>query len=296
VVCIRRAWLVLEGRPTQPLEDEAATYSCTTLDLGYPEVREVVNNRPDVDGTDDRTRLFGSRAISADIHAQAGVLTCDEIADLFAPYMVASARPELHYVLDRPGQPERMVTVRAAGFTAPISGKATWEIHLAFVAPDPVMRDPTERSAIARVGSDDPGGRGYPLTFPRYYSAGGGGPTTGEIMSPGDVPVRPLLRIYGPVTDPVVKLAPTLQQPPVEYRVAFVAGFRIASGAWVDVDTDRRTVMDSTGASLMAQLDWAATTWPVLPDLPAVTYLTVTGTSATGISQVLALWQDGYLT
>src|SRR5215471_4422983 len=58
VVCIRRAWLVL-GTDSLALEDDAAGYYTTELDLGYPEVRDgPVNDRPGRDGTDDRVRLM----------------------------------------------------------------------------------------------------------------------------------------------------------------------------------------------------------------------------------------------
>src|SRR5215475_9017960 len=107
MVCVRKAWLVLGGSTVQ-LEDQSKGYFCTSLDLGYPNVREVVNNRPDQDGADDRTRLMGPRAVSADITAIRSVpAQVDAVASMFAPYMVPSARPVLHYVLDRPGVAER---------------------------------------------------------------------------------------------------------------------------------------------------------------------------------------------
>ena len=108
MVCVRRAWLVL-GASTLALEDTDAGYYCTELNLGYPDVREVVENRPaPLDGTVDRTALFGSRAVSANITGQSGHgMTADQIATLFAPWMLPAQRVQLHYVLDRPGQPER---------------------------------------------------------------------------------------------------------------------------------------------------------------------------------------------
>ena len=47
---------------------------------------------------------MGTRVVSADITALAGAgARIDDVADNFAPFMVPSARPVLHYVLDRPG-------------------------------------------------------------------------------------------------------------------------------------------------------------------------------------------------
>ena len=299
MVCVRRAWLTLGSRSLE-LEDLEAGYYCTELDLGYPEVREVMNARPDADGADDRTALFGARALSANIGARGGNMTVDEIGALFAPYMVPAVRPELHYVLDRPGTPERVCTVRASGYTWPITGARSREIQLGWVAADPVMRDPTEQSASAHSGSSTVGGRRYPLTFNRIYPAGGGSPTTGVISSPGDLEIRPLIRIFGPITNAHVTLQigdpfPTTV---TYYHLYFVTGFVIGAGQWVDVDAAAYTVLANSNPaqSVMDRIDWQRSSWPVLPPAPALTYMTLQGDSTSGTTQAVAIWQDGYLT
>lgn len=298
MVCVRRAWLALGGR-TLELEDDDAGYYCTELDLGYPEVREVITNRPDTDGTDDRTAYFGARAVAANIRARGGTMSVDQIGALFAPFMLPSVRPELHYVLDRPGAPERVCTVRASGYSWPISGAHTREVHLGWVASDPIMRDPDEQIAGAYAGSSTGAGRLYPLTFPRLYPPGGNSPTTGIISSPGDLPVRPLIRIYGPITDPHVRLQVNDPDPtPVAiFDLYFVRGFIINTAHWVDVDADQRTVYADSDAAqpAMDKIDWQRSTWPVLPPAPAVTYMTLAGTTTAGVTQAQAIWQDGYL-
>jgi hypothetical protein len=296
--CVRRAWLVL-GERVLPLEDDGAGYACTELDLGYPEVRDVVNNRPGQDGTDDRTVYMGSRAMSADIYASGGSMTVDEIGAAFAPYMLPNARPELHYVLDRPGAPERVATVRAAAYTWPVSGKKTRAIHLGWVAPDPILRDPTEQVAVAMAGSTSANGRVYNFVPNRLYPPGAGAASTGEIRSAGDVVVRPLVRVYGPVTNPVVTLTPTTgadpSGPPAVLR--FARGFVIDAGAWVDVDTAAKTAYRNSdpAQSVMASMDWANTVWPVLPTLPYFSWLTMAGDSTSSTTQAQARWHDGYL-
>jgi len=280
-----------------------AGYACTELDLGYPDVRDsaTVNNRPDQDGVDDRTKYAGGRAMSADIRAMAGgTMTVDEIGALFAVYQIPNARPQLHYVLDRPGAPERFTTVRATGYGWPISGARNRDIHLSWLASDPFMYDPTERVATSLAGSSTIPGRHYPLTFDRIYPAGGGVPTTGEIRSAGDIVVRPLLRIYGPVTNPVVTMTPTTGADPAgpPSLIQFIPGFIIAAGSFVDVDTVGKTAFlnGDNAQSVMAQVDWAASVWPVLPTLPYWSWLTLTGDSTSATTQVQAIWYDGFLT
>src|SRR5262252_8029835 len=118
--CVRRAWLDLNGA-IMPLEDEAGGWVCTQLELGWPEVRDVVSNRPDQHGTDDLSQYWASRQVSADITCYG--IEVDGLAAQFAPYMVPSVRPVLHYILDRAGAPERTLTLRAANYAWPITGK-----------------------------------------------------------------------------------------------------------------------------------------------------------------------------
>ena len=293
--CIRKAWLTL-GALTMPLEDRAAQYYCTELNLGYPTIRENVSNRPDASGVDDRTAFFAERLISANITAQGE--SVDAVAASFAPFMVPSVRPVLHYVLDRPGAPERSFTVRASGYSWPVTGSKRRDIQLQWVAADPIATDPTQRSATAWAGSSGPsGGRVYNLTFNRSYGAEGGAmPTAATLTSPGDVIVWPLLRIYGPITLPLVTFAYDAPTPPAS--VVFVAPFAIDAGRYVEVDTANKTAYrDGDRAQpVLASIDWLATVWPYIPARNAPATMTLRGESTTGTSQVQATWQDGYLT
>jgi hypothetical protein len=292
--CVRAAWLVL-GAQTVQLENAAGGWFCEQLDLGYPSVREVKNNRPDVDGIDDRTTLMAERAVTANIHTARGAgAQIDAVAAQFAPFMVPSARPVLHYVLDRPGAPERTLTVRAAGYSWPIAGPDDRVIHLQWIAADPVARDPALNSATAFAGASVGGGRTYNLTFNRSYPGGGGSSSTATLLSPGDVAVRPLLRIYGPVTAPVVQFTPNAG------IVAFLNTLTISGAHYAEVDCDQRTAYldgDRT-KNLLTQVDWvnmnANGGWPALPPHVSIT-MAMTGASTTGTSQVQAFWNDRYL-
>lgn len=291
--CVRTAWLAL-GAQMVMLESAALGYFCTSLDLGYPTVRDVVTNRPDQDGIVDRTRYMGARTVTVQITALVGAgARIDEVASMFGPYMIPSARPVLHYILDRPGAVERVLTCRPAGYAWPIVGADQRDLQLQFVA-DPVALDPVMQTESAWSGGLG-GGRGYNLTYPRTYPAGGGAPSSATLLSNGDLPIQPTLRIYGPITGPAVAFAPSIG---TTSAVRFLQSFTIGAGHYVDVDTARKTVYldgDPTQSAITA-LDWTATVWPVLPTAPASTQMTMTGTNTSSSTQVAATWQDGYLT
>ena len=296
--CVRAAWLTLGALSVQ-LENQPGGWFCSSLDLGYPDVRDVVTNKPDQDGVDDRTRYMGARTVTANITALrwAGA-RIDQVAASFAPFMAPSARPVLHYVLDRPGAAERTLTLRGSGYSWPVAGADQRDIQLQWVAADPVVRDPNTRTAIAWSGSSTLPGRAYALGFNRIYPAGGSSPNSAIIASPGDLPVRPLLRVYGPITAAQVNFQTTNPGSPTgTSRVWFVAGYAIGAGHWVDVDCARKTaVADSNNATnVITSIDWVNTIWPVLPPNPGSTTMTVAGGSTSGITQVQAIWNDGYI-
>jgi hypothetical protein len=295
MVCVRTAWLDWQGQ-TIALEDAASGYFCSALDLGAPTVREVIDNLPDADGAIDRTRLMGPRAVSADITALAGAgALIDDVARMFGPFMVPSARPVLHYVLDvgTPDGLEHTLTVRPAAYDWQLIGDQQRDIHLAWVAADPIARDPATRSASAWAGSAAIAGRTYPLTFDRVYPVGAASPSPGTLHTDGDVPIQPAVRIWGPIGGPVVVFTPPAGP---TYRVAFLSTFMIAAGSYVDVDTRLHTAFynGDPAQNMLTGLDWSANAWPILT--PATDWnMTVSGTSTTGVSQAVATWQDGYL-
>jgi hypothetical protein len=294
--CVRQAWLALPSGQTIALDNPAGGWFCQSLDLGSPVVRSVMTNRPDAHGIIDRTQFMGARTVVAAVTALAPMARIDDVADNFGPFMDPGQRPVLHYILDRPGAPERTLVLRPDNYDWPIIGGVERDIALQWIAADPIARD--VNASIATAWAGNPGaGRPYNLTFNRTYPAGSSSPVNGTIQSPGDVPVRPVLHVYGPITGAQVQMTTSLQ-PNQFFRVYFLPSFRIDAGHRVDVDTAARTAFydgDPT-QNVLGQLDWTQTVWPVCPVNPDSTGLTLAGTSTSGTTQVQATWNDGYLT
>jgi hypothetical protein len=266
--CARRAWLTL-GSASIDLEDPAGGWFCSNLDLGYPTVRDVVTNRPDQNGAADRTAFLGLRVVNAQIVALTGAgARIDEVAAAFAPFMDPAQRPTLHYILDRATNPERTMTVRAAGYSAPIAGPYERSIQLQWVAADPACYDPNPGLASA--------------------AAGGG---TDVIANNGDLPARPVFHIIGNITGATI----TLSGPaPPAWKLAFLASYVIAAGHYVDIDTANRTVYgDGDPANnLLSKIDWSVSSWQWIP--PGNTTMVFTPTGG-GTAFCQAHWNDAYL-
>lgn len=268
--CVRAAWLTL-GAQTVPFENVAAGYFCSSLDLGFPTVRDVVTNRPDTGGAIDRTQYFGPRVVNAQIMAITGAgARIDDVTALFAPFLDPAARPTLHYALDRAGHPQRAMTVRAAGFSWPVAGPYERSIQLQLVAADPVAYDPAVQSVTVAPAN------------------------TASIVAAGDLPARPLIRITGPITAPAVTITPPSGP---AWKLAFLGSFVVPAGHFVDVDTDARTIyLDADPAQArLASLDWTVSSWQWVPAGTTAT-ITVAGTSTSAATQAAASWRNGYLT
>jgi hypothetical protein len=276
--CVRKAWLALGGNTLQ-LEDPTAGYFCQSLDLGTPVMRTVMTNAPDQDGVIDRTQYMGARTVTAAITVLAGAgAQIDAVADNFAPYMVPSARPVLHYVLDRPGAPERTLTLRPDSYDWPIVGAAQRDVALQWIAPNPIALDATQQSVTVLWG----------------------GPFA-VVNNLGDVPLRPLLQLTGPTTQGGVVFQ-QYSAPGVSVGnglIAFLPTYTIAAGHTVWVDTAAHTVLLDNTTPILNQIDWVNTVWPVAPPNPGLYRVAWPGgynTGTTAATQFTVLWNNGYLT
>jgi hypothetical protein len=298
--CHRNAWLTLDTL-SLPLEDDPNGYVCAELDIGWPDIREVMNNIPDGMGVNDRTRYFGARLISARLVAGPwGARTMDEIVRAFGPFFQPGARPVFHYTTDTPTDDfaERTMVVRAASFSAPISGAQSRELHCAWVAADPIIRGAATRNAIARPFTTLGAGRTYPLTFERTYASGESAGALAFIVSPGEADIYPRVRIFGPIQAPSLIL--TVDGTPTSiartWAVRFRQTYRLDTLRFADIDTGNHTIVDDTGARLEGQVDWTLTTWSALVGNNRQNRLQVSGTNTDHNTQALVTWTDGYLT
>jgi hypothetical protein len=293
---VRRAWLTL-GSLSVPVEGPG--YYCTKLDLGSPVVREVVDHKASSHGEVDRTRYLGGRTVEVNIEAlsTAGA-RIDAVATQFAPFMDPAQRPQLHYVLDRPGAGERVLTLRAANHNWPIVGPYQRSIQLQWLAADPIAKDPVVKSVSAWAGQPAGlAGRNYPLTFPRTYPAGGASSTVGNLVNNGDFNAVPVVVIYGPGSTFTMTLGASV--------FYFQPGLVLTAGQTITIDPNTHAVYlngDPTQNGLQ-YVDWTRTqpVWPYIvpvaqsPGGTGVPLILTASGAASPSTQAIATWQDAYL-
>lgn len=272
--------------------DPDAGYRVSQLDVGFPAARVVTQGRPGRDGEDDTTALHGASAVSMSVMLVPGAKTILALRDALRSFCHPGARPYLE--LDEDGT-QRRIRLRADQQTAPIVSPTHQEMQLSWRAPDGVAESAAEQIGTAEGTTAAVIGRFYDRTYPMGYAqtqtqAGGTYGTTYPetypsdegvqsvpvgsvtVINDGNVPVLPLLRLYGPATDPRVENQLTGE------RLLFT-GLTIAAGDWLEIDCRTSTIRLNglEEQSRYARLDFVASSFlRLLPGANTIRYYPVT--------------------
>lgn len=226
----------------------------TTLDLGYPTVRESTVNSSGMDGEDDLTQYTGGRAIVAEVAfaSDSALQQMDAVRGLMHP----GRRYWLHVLRDG-WAAERRIRVRGA--TLSMSGTIPWTGQLGWKAPGATFQAVTASSVTLNPAGQSTGGMAFPVTLPMSFQPGLV-PGASVVSVGGTANAYPTIDIYGPCTGPlfrVVDTGATLSFP----------NLSIAQGDYLHIDTSARTITlnNDPAQSQYAQLDFGASTWPTLP-------------------------------
>lgn len=229
-----------------------------SLDVAFPEIREVAEARTDDDGTRDTTALFGARAVSLELVAyQDPAVIADLLAEI-KTYLHPRVRPYLH-VTDDGWDAERRIRLRADQFSEPYTGYVSSvqrQVQVQWKAPDGIWEAADLTSVVVTADVPEDVGITFPITFPLAWT-----PTqaTGaqEVTNPGGVPAHFIARLYGPCT------GPELSNDTTGETIKFTSSLTIAAGDYVEIDTRERTayLLSQTDATRLQYLNFATTSW-----------------------------------
>lgn len=266
----------------------------STVDLGYPAVREVLTDLPTQDGSFDQTAYIGPRVVTITGNlgpGSAGTLSSGRSA--LAPFLAPSARPQLVVALDDES-PEITFTGRGADFTSIVASGSTANFTASWTCADPVGYGQATNEIDIRPATAGSSGRTYPRTYPLTYPITFGGGGTAYITTQGNYQAWPVLRIDGPVKNPTVTWLDPVTRTPTGTQVV-LAGLKVASGDYLEIDTKAKTVLlnGDPGSSRYSFLDFEATTWG--PLTAGTNLLRFTSPSAPPPALARVFWSDCYL-
>lgn len=247
--------------------DPAHGYSRARLDIGFPAVRAVTQPRGGRNGEDDTTQFHGAAAVTLDLTLNPAIGSLTALLDAVRSFCRPAARPYL--VVERDGT-QRRIQLRADQASSPLVDPTHQLAQISWRAPDGVMEALAEEIGTAEaVPSAEAGrsyNRSYPLSYPQSSPVG-----SVTVTNAGTVDVHPLLRLYGPCTDPRVENQSTGD------RLVFT-GLTVAAGDWIEIDCREATIRLNglASQSRYARLDFAASTFlRLLPGLNTVRYYPV---------------------
>lgn len=273
-------------------------YVVTSIQVGSPNVREVVRNRALADGTFDDTRYIGARAITLAIRF-ADVAACrnpdldmQDLIDQLTPYMSPRRRPVLTWQLPRSDE-LRSAVVRGSNWPWEVSGPKAQGIAPQWVVPSGEILaggDDALHCELIKPSADSEDGRTYDLTFDRVYPPSDpiGGRT---IENPGTSNAHWVLTIFGPVVDPMFTVND------VVFSADRLGGVTLVAGQTLVVDTRNRTVLLNgvAGASRYQNVNFDEWGWDDLLLRPGTNTVRFDGTGITAQTAAELCFTPTYL-
>lgn len=258
-------------------------------DLGFPNIRDVAEDVPGGDGTDDDTELIGARAVSitAKLWGDATTRPFALLGEL-RRFCQPRKRPELRYRVDGEDT-ERRVVLRADTQSAPITREArTWiECQTSWVCPSGIQESALEQLVTVLPLTEAPGAPvpwDVPLDLP---AISGGGPTSAS--NDGDYPAFWTARIYGPATS--IRLRNLTTGAQVYLPFAVIGG----DGEYLELNAQSRTALMSgdPSANRYDLIDFTTSTWWQLE--PGANELEFSALDWDSPAQVAFTWRHTYL-
>lgn len=258
---------------------------CSSWDLGSPQTRESVADRPGADGSIDRTQYTGPRSVSFDLvvfgDATASAYTyVERLAAMTHP----GQRPRLRIQRDIVGSVGQTWEMELRGnpysLTYARAAAAKLDLQLQFTAPLGYLVGDLQQVESVLADSSNTSGFTFPIVFPLATGTTSAANPILSCQVGGSVPVAPVIRIVGPVTAP--ELTDDTGQ---RFKLSNLV---LAAGNYVDIDMSAATVRINGDPAQTAydQVDFSVSTfWTWRPGLRTVRYTAPSG-------YVVVQWRD----
>lgn len=175
------------------------------LELGTPDRRASATSIAGARGTWDTTRFSGARTVTAQMALPQGPAVEDAYDVLSGLCNNPGLRMWLYY--KRPGWlTERRILVRGDGVVS--TPAADRRAQASFVAPLGVSEAADALAPILVPTATAGGGFTFPMTFPVTFDSGLA-PGAAVLTVAGNVPCAPVVDIYGPCANPLVRVVST---------------------------------------------------------------------------------------
>lgn len=248
------------------------------LDLGDSEVRAQEQNAPDADGILDFTAYNGKRTVTLGLE----LVEFSQTMWTMVTRLKGFQRPRTAlkmYVQLADNAPLLQADIRKSNWSDPLDN--LWILHpvMQWVVPKGIFQSALPVvDNINAASSGAEGGRTYDRIGDRVYT---GGTILGQgyVTNLGNAEEYPLLRVYGPCTNPVI-INDTQGK-----RLTFTS-LTINVGEFLEIDTRYKTIryQGLASDSRYSNLDFTATQWWTLsPGINALRFIPATYSAGTNL-------------
>lgn len=265
------------------VDDYEAGWSVELLDIGMPQVREVMTARPRSDGVVDETEHVGARAVAMTVRMwNCGAETADQKRTKLAAFCHPRLRPTMTY--ERDGAAPRVLTLRAGDLQAPLDNPRLVTAQALWLSDGPVF-GATDHLTILSPSTGAPGWT-PPLDPPWEFPGHTGGPSL--LINDGSTPTAWNAVIFGPCVGPKIINRTTGQE------LSF-PGLGVPAGSWLWIDTAAPTinVEQVPAASRYSYFDFVGSSWWSLP--PGGSMVEFTAESSASPASAWLQWRDAYI-
>lgn len=243
-------------------------YKVSDINIGFPAARDVVTHRVNAHGVDDSTAFYGARAVSMTVVVMDGVGVSRRVAlDRLRAFASPARRPVLFFNDDDlTSEPDRMVRLRGNQLGSPLTNPILSITQVQWVAPEGIIESAIEQVVTASATAEVEAGRTYPrtydLTYPSITSIG-----SAAVTNDGTEPAAPILRLWGPCTDPKVINLATME-------TLELTGLSLTAEQYVEVDVREATVrlQGKSTQNLYTSLTLDSALWWLQPGVNDVRY------------------------
>ncbi len=222
---------------------------------GSPQIRAVVEPRPNSDGVIDTTQFYGARVVAVELMS---IETPAAMVDELTAFTHPAARPYL-VISDDEWAQDRRLRLRVESWSAPqlaTQSPTIRNMQAQWSAPDGAWESVDAIEPIVTADLPATIGFTFPVTFPVTLD-----PTTATgallVTNRGNTPSDWTARLYGPCTAPVLINNLTGQ------RIAFTESLVLTAGQYVEVDSQAHTAYlnSDTSLSQLVYLDFSVSSW-----------------------------------
>jgi hypothetical protein len=249
-----------------------------------PNVRQSVEDIPEYDGAVFGNFYYGSRPVTFRGRIVSSSATSRNLAVVQLQRALHALRDDATIWAYPTGLPPMRAKARIQNLR--VTGGFVKEFQIGMICADPRLYSQDLHSLSTTASTGSVVGAPWPIAWPAVWGGGTGATAFVNANNVGNIGSPPIMRVSGPITDPVVVNATTGES-------IYLDNLTLGVGDYVDLEVDSRTAIASTVGNVYSRVRFPATTWWLLE--PGNNTVELRGSSSGSGAQLTVYWRDAWV-